>query len=260
MLPAFSHIQKTKKQQFTSFSIFLRKISVVMAHYLNKNNITPNQVTIFRVVVFGWVSIYLFYSDSYLYNLAWLGSISLYYVFDLVDGDLARNHDQLTKVWGFLDMNFDAIVLNSVILIFILKFLNTGVDSMYVIAGIMVLYGTIFSSKMTELFQNQFHINCGQWSDPIEKYLQKHKFDTMSTLFYRFITPKWLPFSLLSNFRDYLLLGIIFDKMLIAILCFAIAINMRWITLFIMVAMYYSWIDLDNRKVMMFNILKQNEK
>jgi hypothetical protein len=48
-----AEIQKTKKRQFTGFSIFLRKISVVIAHYLNELGITPNQVSIFRVVVFG---------------------------------------------------------------------------------------------------------------------------------------------------------------------------------------------------------------
>lgn len=259
MTPFHPNIQKTQKRQHTKFSKFLRSISVVVAYYLNILHITPHQVLFFRVFIFGGLSLYLFYSDNYMYNLLGLFFIILCHFFDLVDWDLARNHDQVTKMWGFLDMNFDAVVLNSVILIFILKFLNSGVDNLYIIAGIMILFGTIFSSKMTELFQNQFRINCNQWNVLIEEYLEKNKFDYISSFFYRLITPKGFPFSLLSNFRDYLLVGIIFGIMPIAILCFAIAINIRWITLFIMISIYYHGIDHNNRSIKIYNILKQYE-
>jgi hypothetical protein len=82
----------------------------------------------------------------------------------------------------------------------------------------------------------------------------------MSIFFYGLITPKGFPLSLLSNFRDYLLFGIIFDNMPIAILCFAIAINIRWLTLFATVGFYYAGIGQDNRAIKLYTIMKQNEK
>jgi phosphatidylglycerophosphate synthase len=255
-----AHIKQTQKRQFSFVTLFLRKWSVVVAYYLNKVGITPHQVLFFRVIFFGWGSLPLFYSENYIYNLIGLFLITLCYFFDLVDGDLARNHDQVTPLWGFLDGNFDAIVLNSIILTFTLKFYNHWYESLYVMAWTIILYGTIFSSKMTELFQNHFKIGCGQWSDIIENFLRDHTFDRRSVFFYRLITPKGFPFSLLSNFRDYLLVGILFHAMPYAILGFAIAINIRWILLFIMVACYYRWISTDTGRIELFRLMKQSEK
>lgn len=164
-------IKKSAKRQFPLLSRILRKYSVIVAYYLNKMGITPLQVLFFRVFVFGGLSLFCFYSTDYTYNILGLVLIALCYFFDMVDGDLARNHDQVTKLGWFLDANFDAVVVNSIVLTFTLKFLGAGEDQIFIIAGIMILYGTIFSSKMTELFLNHFSVGCGQGSDVIEDYL-----------------------------------------------------------------------------------------
>ena len=91
-------IQPTQKPQFTKLSIFLRKISVVIAYYLNILHVSPQHVVFFRVFVFGGIAIYCFYSSNYIYNLIGLCFIVLYYIFDLVDGDLARNHNMVTQM------------------------------------------------------------------------------------------------------------------------------------------------------------------
>lgn len=254
------NIQKSQKRQFAPLNIFLRKISVIVAYYLNKLGITPHQVLFFRVFVFGWVSLYFFSQDEYISGLIGLFFIILCHFFDLVDGDLARNHDQKTKMGWFLDQNFDTIVLNAVILTFILRFYLLDYPPLYTIAGIVILFGTILSTKMTEVFQNHFSINCGQGSDVIEEYLKIEKLDSVSVFFYRLITPKGLPFSLLSNFRDYLFFGIILDAMPLALLGFAVAINIRWICLFIIVALYYRWTDKNTHTISLFPLLQKSEK
>lgn len=252
-------IKKTQKKQFSFFTIFLRKFSVIIAYYLNQIGVVPHQVLFFRIFVFGGLSLFFFYSNNYLYNLIGLFFISLCYFFDLVDGDLARNYDKVTRVWGFLDWNFDALILNSIILTFTLKFLNNGDNPIFIIAGIMILFGTIFSSKMTELFRHRFNINCGQWSKIIEDYLKNNTLDKLSIFFYWLITPKWFILDLLSNFKQYLLIGIIFNIMPFTILGFAIAINLRWLILFVMAAFYYHGIAKENRKIQIFNLMKQSE-
>jgi phosphatidylglycerophosphate synthase len=254
-----SKIQPSKKRQFSFVTITMRKWSVVVAYYLSKIGITALQVLFFCVIVFWGGSLFFFYSNNYIYNFIGLFLIALCHFLDQVDGDLARNHDKVTKVWGFLDGNFDAVVLNSIIFTFTLKFLNNDIDSMYVIAGFSILFGTIFSSKMTALFDNHFHIGCGMGSDRIEEYIKTKKLDWRSNFMYRLITPKWFPFSFLSNFRDYLLLGVLCDGMPIAILGFAIAINIRWIALFIMTALYYHGIDRNyHGKIAIFYLLNES--
>lgn len=257
-----SEIIQTKKRELSFDTRILRKGSVVVAYYLSKIGITALQVLFFRVFVFGWGSLYFFYSSNYQDNLIGLFLIAACYFLDQVDGDLARNYDRVTKSWGFLDANFDAIVLNSIILTFTIKFLNTWEDTLFVIAGIGILFGTILSTKMTELFQNHFDIWCWQGSARIEAYRKVQKLDLLSYIFYRLITPRGFPFSIFSNFRDYLLIGVLFQGMPYAILFFAIAINIRWIVLFILVAFYYNSFDLNSKhsKIAMFRLLRESEK
>ncbi len=253
------HIKESQKRQFATISIFLRRYSVVVAYYLNKLHITPQQVLFSRVIFFWWGSLPFLFAENYVYNLIWLVFLILCYFFDLVDGDLARNHDQVTKMWGFLDENFDSIVLNSIILTFTLKFLNHGYESIFVYAGIFLLFATIFSTRMTLLFQSRFNINCWQWGDTIENYLKNNTLDVMSTILYRLMTPKGFPFSIFSNFRDYLLIGLLFHIMPWSLLIFSLMLNIRWIILFIMVAMYYNGIDTNTSKLKIFSLLKQSE-
>lgn len=237
----------------------MRGYSVIVAYYLNKLHITPQQVLFFRVIFFWWGSLPLLFSENYTYNLIWLAFLILCYFFDLVDGDLARNHDQVTKMWGFLDENFDSIVLNSVILTFTLKFSNPEYNSIFMYAGIFLLFATILSTRMTLLFQSKFNINCWQWSDIIENYLKNDTLDVVSTLLYRLITPKGFPFSIFSNFRDYLLIGLIFNIMPWSLLVFSLALNIRWFILFIMIAAYYNGIDTNTSRLKIFTLLKQSE-
>lgn len=252
--------KKTQKRHFNFETIVLRKFSIRIAYGLSKLGITALQVLFFRIFALGGGSLFFFYAEDYSYNLIGLGLIAACYVLDLVDGDLARNYDRVTKVGGFLDGNFDAVILNSIILTFTFKFLLGGEPAWYVASGIGILFGTIFSSKMTEHFQNKFRIDCGQGSDAVEEYLKTGTLDFRSRFFYGLITPKGYPMNWLSNFRDYLLVGILFGIMPYVMAAFAIAINFRWIALFGMLGTYYAGIDSENRSVKLFEIFKQSEK
>lgn len=254
-----THIQPSKKRQFQSVTKLLRKYSVIVAHYANQLHIRALHVLFFRTFVIAFLSLFCFYSDSYGINLLWLLLIAIAYFLDFVDGDIARNHNQVTEVGGFLDGNLDVLILNIIIFVFTLRFLEDGEPHVFVIWGIFALFGTILSAKMTTLFEYKFSIGCGQGSDIIEKHIQTNKLDRMSQLFYELITPKRFIFSLLSNFREYLLIGIIFGIMPYTLFLFSIAINIRWIVLFTMVAVYYNTKN-DNTKIQLFELMKQSEK
>lgn len=89
-------IMPTQKKTYVKSALFLRRFSVIVAHYLNMMGVYPNQVVLFRVFVFGGAAMALFFQESYVLNLCGLGMIFLCYFFDLVDGDLARNYNKKT--------------------------------------------------------------------------------------------------------------------------------------------------------------------
>lgn len=116
------NIQKTQKKTYVKSALFLRKFSVIVAYYLDKLGIQPNRVVLFRVFVFGSSACILFFQPSYWLNVLGMGAIFLCYFFDLVDGDLARNHNKKTDFGKFLDEELDSVVVTSIILTFVLKF------------------------------------------------------------------------------------------------------------------------------------------
>ncbi len=253
-------IRKTQKKTFSQTALFLRKFSVIVAHYLNMVWINPNQVVLFRVFVFGGLSMWLFFSASYMYNVLWIGTIFLCYFFDLVDGDLARNYNKKTDQGKFLDEELDSVVVTSLVLTFALKFYFMGYEPLYVVGGITALFGIIGSSKMTNFFQGRFNTNCVGGNDVIEQTTQAKSWDLRSEFFYQLVTPKHVLMTLFSNFRYYLLIGVVTNSMHIAVLLYAIAINLRWMMLFICVWWYYTNRAWSERNVKLFEAMKAIER
>lgn len=241
-------------------SIFLRKFSVIIAYYLNKLGIHPNHVVLFRVFIFWWISIFLFSSELYRYNLLWLFTIFLCYFFDLVDGDLARNYNMKTDLGKFLDEELDSFIVTWIVLSFAIKFYFLDYASLYVYGGMFALFGIIWSAKMTNMFQAIFDISCVSWNNLLEESIKKKNRDRLSEFFYQLVTPKNFLLSFFSNFRYYLLFWILSGYIHIAVLLFSIAINLRWIVLFIVVTKYYTFRDTGKPTLALFNAMKKLEK
>lgn len=253
-------IMPTQKKTYVKSALFLRRFSVIVAHYLNMMGVYPNQVVLFRVFVFGGAAMALFFQESYVLNLCGLGMIFLCYFFDLVDGDLARNYNKKTDQWKFLDEELDSVVVMSLVLTFALKFSFGGYETIYVLAWYLALYGIIGSSKMTNFFKWRFDVNCVGGHDKIESASKLKERDRWSEFFYQLTTPKNFLLSLFSNFRYFLLVGVLTNHMEIAVLLFAIAINIRWILLFIAVGWFYTHRDWPERKVKLFAVMKEIER
>ena len=253
-------IKKTAKTPFSIENTFFRHYSVIFAHLLNSVWVKPLQVLFSRIIIFWWGSLFFFFSENYTFNIIGLCMLFLCWFFDLVDGDLARNHDMTSLSWKFLDGNFDAIILNLVILTLTLKFLLQGYDIIFVIGGILALFWTIFSSRMSEYFLNIFSIDCGQWNKSLEAYLKNHTFDTLSIFLYNLMTPRSFIMGLFSNFRYFLLLWILLHQIPIAVLFFSICINFRWIILFTSLGYYYHTKDISMKSIALFEFLKKIER
>ncbi len=248
-------IQKTKKVSHSTISLFLRKFSVIVAHYCNKIWIEPHYVVIWRSILFWWLSLFLLYQNNYYLQLLWLVSLFFNSFFDMVDGDIARNYNKITKYWKFLDEWLDGVLLNLIILLFTIKFVAQWYETMYIVWWILALFGIIGSTKMTTIFETQFFINCVGWNETLEKSIKSEKRDNLSKLLYEFITPKSVLLWLFSNFRYYLLFWIIFGFMPLALLLYAFAINIRRIVLFITLWAYYQ----DTHDIKIFKLFHDIE-
>lgn len=103
-------------------------------------------------------------------------------------------------------------------------------------------------------------MNCVGGHDKIESASKLKERDRWSEFFYQLTTPKNFLLSLFSNFRYFLLVGVLTNHMEIAVLLFAIAINIRWILLFIAVGWFYTHRDWPERKVKLFAVMKEIER
>lgn len=245
--------KKSQKIVFGSKKILARRLSVIIAHYCDRLCIFPNQITLFRIFILGSFSIFLLYSQSYIFNLAGLFVLLVSHFLDDVDGDLARNHNKKSELGKFLDGNLDAVLLNVIILTFVLKIFFEWDSHIFVLWGFLALFGVIMSTKMTAMFQATFEIDCVEGNEKIEKWLKTTAFDTWSTFLYGLLTPKTFLLWLFSNFRYYLLIGVVFQIMPLCMWLYALAINMRWIILFLSLAFFYKWLG-KTRKLSLFSL------
>jgi len=253
-------MKKSKKIDFDFVVLMLRKTSVYFACFLNKLKVTPNQVTIFRFFIFGIGAAYCFYKGTYLFNIVGLILLFLNFYLDLVDGDLARNYDKKSKLGKFLEDLLDPLLLIIIILSLVFNlFVNNNV---YKYFGLLCLFGQIFSLKMSLYFQYNFNINCVEGNNLLESNLKGKKLSLFEFFVRELITPKNFFISLFSNFRYYLVVGVLFNLMPLSFLLYSIAINIRWITLSIFLLIFNSDFNIKKRMILLaeFEKLQQIPK
>ena len=235
-------IKKTEKKDFSLPLKIMRKSSVVLAYHLDKLWVYPNQVTLFRFVVFGLWAALLLFADNYVLNLLSIVFLVINMFFDLVDWDLARNHDKKSELGKFLDENMDAIILNTILLSLTLKFFFLG-NTVGLIWWIFSLYWLIFSSRMWEYFMYTYNINCVESHPTLERSFNKKSknIDFISYYFKELLVPKTALLSLHSNFRNYLIIGVVLNIMPFCLAIFGFFITIRWFMLFILSSLWISW-------------------
>jgi phosphatidylglycerophosphate synthase len=86
-----------------------------------KNNITPNTITIIRIILSFFVIYYLFFTCNIFIPV--LGS-GVFYIMDCLDGHVARSTDQVTVFGDYLDHFADIFYYLSIFLFIIIKKYN----------------------------------------------------------------------------------------------------------------------------------------
>ena len=250
--------KKSSKIDHDQVIVILRKFSVKIAGYLNLLGFYPNQITLIRVFLFWVGASILFYVEDYVLNLLWLWFLFLYFFFDLVDWDLARNHNKKSDLWRFLDENLDLIVLNVIIFSLTLKMLSHGYSNLYVIWGMLALLGWIVGLRLWLYLQYCLNINCVEWNPLIEQYLSDKKLDFFSKFFYWLIVPRSLFDHFFSSFRYFLLIGVFTWFIHVALLIYGVASILRGLLLFVFISLYCR--DNQDNKLIIFSLIQRTLK
>ena len=94
---------------------FLQKIQEIVAKLIVpiilKTNITPNQVTIGRLIIGAIPIVYFFSYSSYYYNIIGLIYAIFIITLDVVDGELARQKNMTSRLGQYLDESSDRIIM-----------------------------------------------------------------------------------------------------------------------------------------------------
>lgn len=103
-------LKKALKEEDSIFSIyFYRKISLRITKLLVKTSITPNQITFFSLVL-SLIAAYFFIFGNYYYALIGVLFLHLSFLFDHVDGEIARYKNLKSLFGAWFDQVTDRIM------------------------------------------------------------------------------------------------------------------------------------------------------
>ncbi|MHB8170294.1 MAG: CDP-alcohol phosphatidyltransferase family protein [Thermincolia bacterium] len=89
-------------------TLFSSKFSAFLLHFIGPSSITPNQVSVFSLVL-SFIAAYLLYLGEYWALVAGAIMIQVHFIFDCLDGELARFQERPSIYGGWLDQMIDRI-------------------------------------------------------------------------------------------------------------------------------------------------------
>lgn len=133
-------LKKALKKEDSVFSVyFYRKISLRITRLLVKTNITPNQITLFSLLL-GIIAALLFIPGAYTYSIWGVVFLNLSFLMDHVDGEIAR-YKNLKSLFGTcLDQIVNKIVESSVFIGITIGAYNQINNYSVFIFGILALF------------------------------------------------------------------------------------------------------------------------
>ena len=214
----------------------LRRFSVIVADTAFKLHLRPNQITLFRFFVFGGAAAAFLFFGGYTNNVIALVFVALGFFFDLVDGDLARRHNMKSNYGAQLEANLDSILLSILILSIATNAVMSHSNLAFV--GIIVFFSQIFSMHFSDLLKSKFDIDCVESNPRIEKLRKDNQVSFKNRFIIELMAPKNFAYSLFSNFRYYLVVGIFTNHLHQALLMYSVMLTLRWIILLLVTLKY----------------------
>ena len=214
--------------------VIMRKFSGPIARLISRTSITPNQITVSRILL-AILSGLFFAVGSYFANMIALFFCLLNMLFDFIDGDLARLKSMESKVGNWLDhVLTDWISGNFTLLGIVFGVSVLGNDKTLV--AIIAVCG-IFAYNMNKFLTNQFEQKCNLWWGHIQAAVKKsglkNRTSGFSLLCENIVFPQF-PFGLLFMIGFPIMLGVVFNQMFWVFCIITLTFSIRWIfTLYI---------------------------
>ncbi|MFH0814991.1 MAG: CDP-alcohol phosphatidyltransferase family protein [Candidatus Falkowbacteria bacterium] len=237
VVPKQTAMASRKDYDFTA--VPMRFFASFFAKWLATLGVTPNQITLFNFLVLTPVISYFFIRGGYLENLIAFGFIFVYMIFDLCDGMVARLRSLQSGFGQTLDSSLDRIFQGVLFISVICGVVLTSANWRWAIPGMLLLFGQGMANCMGLEFEKRFGFD---GYSGLPTFNEKFKLGGVVTLVDKFlkniIVPHNFWYILIFTCRYQFFLGILFDQLGIFLIVFAIAINIRWIVLYLLLMRY----------------------
>lgn len=232
-----------------------RWISQPLVKIFLKTNITANQITVGRALIFLPLVIYFFTWGTYKGNLLALLCMYLYCLFDFVDGGVAVAKNITSRLGRFLDVFLDEVA-SIIILTGMAITVNIATGSRIVfLVAILILGGRYLISFISNLCVKNFGFH-----GPIpplalyEKFKKYRGHKKLLDYFLIFAVDYHYSISQFVFTIAYLyFLGILFNQIYLVLIIVAVATNIKWLALLFV---YIRGIDEKPSKSLVINIIK----
>jgi len=213
-----------------------------------KMNLTPNQITVLRLLVLIPPSTFLFALNNYFTNIIALTLYHLFVFIDIVDGELAIRRDMRTKLGKMLDPLIDYIGHNLVFIGIIIGVLGSSVAfqigsysisipvQLIIICGILTIVGysvaIIFSPGAPTRF---FMIKRGHGLNKefFPKNRVKSDYEPLKVWISKnIVCPYHFPFNIIFKIGPILTICVLLNVLFFPLIVFSITYNIRTLTLF----------------------------
>jgi len=239
------------------YSLSFRKLADIGANILKDSEITPNQITVARAIIFLPLIFYFFSKGSYLGNILGVLCCGLNSLFDVLDGNLARAKSLTSEVGDWLDHTLDKIAVYLVLAGIILGSYRLTQNNIFLMAGIFVL----FLHAMIVNISNDYDSIFGEeafFDLPLKEAVYHNK---KSTFFDKICVNMFIFNSfwsyLLFAVRYQVLIGALFNIMPYMVFYWVFAFVLRW---FFLCLVYLSILKKGESHYVFVNELKKRLK
>jgi len=246
--------KKHRKDHDPSVSL-LRKIAIVIAGWLEKTNISPNQVTVLNFIIFTPPIIWCVLQGEYIYNLIAICLILIDSVFDLVDGILARLRGTSSKYGQQLDRNFDVFFQLMLFMGLIVGTVKATGDSSLFVWGLILVSGQAMANWIGIIYEYDFGFHICRGSQTFREHIAAEKVGYLDSYISNLIVPHNIFYIIFFTARYVLLVGILIDEVAFFIIYYSIAINIRWISMLVMYIVFLSGVELKLKTITILKIL-----
>ena len=225
------------------YDIVFQKALEVGTSIFMKMNVTPNQVTVLRLLLLIPLSTYLFTLNNYFGNIIALVLFHLFILLDYVDGKIARIRKMSTKIGEILDIIVDYLGHILIIIGITLGLLRSE--------GIFQIGDLLIKIPVKLLFASGLLTIAGMLSTIIIVFAFKDSFDSIHSLRIRgkngseastkdwlctnIIFPNNFPFAEIFKTGTLLTICVFINLMFIPLVVFSFTLNIRAVT------MLYYW-------------------